>query len=76
MLATRIGLRVSRSCTAARRVALGAFEALAWAGCLHDRLKADAPPLLSGLLHMRNVVFHQGVDVLGWIYTEPEAAHR
>jgi hypothetical protein len=42
-------------------------EVLAWAG-LGDRLGEDRPPLLQGLYYMRNVVLHQGVDVLHWIF--------
>jgi hypothetical protein len=52
------------------------FEALAWVGALHDRLKEDQdaqgvppkrrvfPPTLNGLYYVRNLVLHQGVDVL------------
>lgn len=51
------------------------FEALAWAGSIRDRLKDDGiprPPVLDGLYYIRNVVLHQGADVLPWLY-EPAA---
>ena len=46
------------------------FEALAWIGASHNRLVADGldrPAILDGLYYMRNVVIHQGVDVLSWL---------
>jgi hypothetical protein len=46
------------------------FEALAWVGAIGDRCKAEErprPPLLDGLYYARNVVLHQGADVLDWV---------
>jgi hypothetical protein len=47
------------------------FEVLAWAGAIRDRLRDDAitsPPIIDGLWYMRNVILHQGADVLPWLY--------
>ena len=49
---------------------IAVFEVLAWFGSIRDRLKFDGlerPPVLDGLYYMRNVVIHQGADVLGWL---------
>ena len=42
------------------------FEALAWAGAIRDRIKGrhDVPPELKGLWFVRNLVLHQGADVV------------
>jgi hypothetical protein len=42
------------------------FEALAWSGLLYERLSGrhDVVPELKGLWFVRNVVLHQGADVL------------
>jgi hypothetical protein len=43
------------------------FEALAWVGSVRDRLKEERrviPPTLNGLYYVRNLVLHQGADVL------------
>jgi len=43
------------------------FESLAWAGAVCDRLrdeKQPLPPTLGGLWYVRNLVLHQGADVL------------
>lgn len=48
----------------------GAFEALAWIGAIRDRLRRDrqpVPPIVNGLYYVRNVVIHQGADVLEWM---------
>lgn len=45
------------------------FEALAWVGSIRDRLKDEGravPPVVDGLYYVRNLVLHQGVDVLEW----------
>jgi hypothetical protein len=45
------------------------FEILAWVGSIRDRLRQDsrpAPPVLDGLYYVRNLVLHQGADVLKW----------
>jgi hypothetical protein len=47
-----------------------ALETLTWVGALRDRLIADnrdVPPVLEGLYYARNVVVHQGADVLEWM---------
>jgi len=52
----------------------GLFEMLAWAGSIGDRFIADGvfrPALLDGLYYIRNVVLHQGVDVLFWLFRPP-----
>ena len=46
------------------------FEALAWIGAIRDRLSLDGvdpPAIIDGLYYMRNVVLHQGADVLYWL---------
>jgi hypothetical protein len=43
------------------------FEALAWAGALRDRLRQEnraIPRTLNGLYYVRNLVIHQGADVV------------
>jgi hypothetical protein len=48
------------------------FEALAWLGAIRDRLRSDrleVPAIIDGLYYMRNVVLHQGADVLYWLLT-------
>ena len=42
------------------------FEALAWAGAIYDRLRGrhDVAPELRALWFVRNLVIHQGADVL------------
>jgi hypothetical protein len=43
------------------------FETLAWVGVLRDRLREErkpSPPALDGLYYVRNLVLHQGADVL------------
>jgi hypothetical protein len=47
----------------------GAFESLAWIGSIRDRLRSEQlpiPPVVDGLYYARNVVLHQGADVLQW----------
>ena len=46
------------------------FEILAWVGLIRDRLRQDSrpsPPVLDGLYYVRNLVLHQGADVLEWV---------
>ncbi len=48
------------------------FESLAWAGVIRDRLKKDVksiPPIINGLWFVRNLVLHQGADVVRVINT-------
>jgi hypothetical protein len=45
------------------------LEILAWAGAIRDRLRDDAPPVLEGLYYTRNIVIHQGADVVDVIVT-------
>jgi hypothetical protein len=47
------------------------FETLAWAGVLRDRVSSEgkqSPPRLDGLWFVRNLVLHQGADVLEWVF--------
>jgi hypothetical protein len=47
-----------------------AFEALAWVGTIRDRLHDTGRmilPMVNGLYFVRNVVLHQGADILEWI---------
>jgi hypothetical protein len=50
------------------------FEVLAWVGAIRDRLHKDKqpiPPVINGMYYARNVVLHQGADVLEWIFVPP-----
>jgi hypothetical protein len=50
------------------------FEALAWVGAMRDRLREEQkppPPALDGLYYVRNLVLHQGADVLEWFLIPP-----
>jgi len=45
------------------------LEILAWVGAIRDRCKDEGlpkPDVLEGLYYPRNVVIHQGADVLAW----------
>jgi hypothetical protein len=46
------------------------LEILAWVGAIRDRCKDDGlprPDVLEGLYYRRNIVIHQGADVLAWV---------
>jgi hypothetical protein len=48
------------------------FEMLAWVGAIRDHLFDDdkpIPPVLDGLYYIRNLVIHQGADVVDWIFS-------
>jgi hypothetical protein len=47
-------------------------EALTWVGAIRDRLQGSGqavPPVLEGLYYVRNIVLHQGVDVIERVVT-------
>jgi len=46
----------------------GIFEVLAWTGALRERLGNESPLALEGLWYVRNLVLHQGTDILEWIF--------
>ena len=49
------------------------FETVAWAGGLSDRLRDERrapPPGLEGMWYVRNIVLHQGADVLTSVIVE------
>jgi hypothetical protein len=53
------------------------FEMLAWVGAIRDRFKEEGtpiPPVLDGLYYVRNLVIHQGADVVEWIFSLTSAA--
>jgi len=53
------------------------FELLAWAGAVRDRFRderRDIPAVLNGLWYVRNIVLHQGADILYWIMTPGSVA--
>jgi hypothetical protein len=55
----------------------GVFECLAWAGAIDDRLKGTQPipPVVRGLWYVRNLVLHQGADVVATIATYGSAVY-
>lgn len=49
------------------------FETLAWVGVVRDRLKPDEPLIVRGLYYARNIVLHEGADVLAFaLYPGPD----
>jgi hypothetical protein len=47
------------------------FETLAWVGVIRERIKEKGntpPPVLNGLYFLRNLVLHQGIEVLTYVH--------
>jgi hypothetical protein len=52
-------------------VSMPSSRLLPWVGSIRDRLRSEsraAPPVLDGLYYVRNLVVHQGAEVLEWVF--------